>query len=264
VDDQARTLRQLALRHSGGTACPPREQVGNEPESCTWQAAGGDPAARRRYVADVPVAALAGRRSSLVVVTGARGGVGTTTIAAGLAVWLSGQGRGTALVDADPHGDLALRFGLDQSSTVGDVLTGRRTAGQALRCGPAQLWLLPAAWDQSEVLQATPDAQQWFIRQLRSLGDGVPSIIVDTGTGQTELARRLWRAADAVLVVTTPQGAAVAAAYGTIKRLAAGGGQIPIWPIVTGSSPEETKDVAARLAHACRRFLGINLCRSSG
>src|SRR5262245_56693153 len=61
----------------------------------------------------------------LVVVAGAKGGVGTTTIALNLAVALMHAGRRTVLVDAASNADIAqLAGGKASGSTIADVIAG--------------------------------------------------------------------------------------------------------------------------------------------
>ena len=69
----------------------------------------------------------------LLVVTGAKGGVGTTSVAINLAVAMSRQSRKVVLVDADFDGaDVATLCGLDEKHSVADVLAGRLSAAKAI------------------------------------------------------------------------------------------------------------------------------------
>ena len=83
-----------------------------------------------------------------IVVTGGKGGVGTTTVAINLAAALAQNGRRTVLVDTAPHADAAQLLGVDveRGSCLDDVLAGSLTAADALSAGPAGISLLAGQW----------------------------------------------------------------------------------------------------------------------
>lgn len=197
----------------------------------------------------------------LLAVSGGKGGVGATTIALNLAVAFARRGARAVLVDADPHGgDLALRCRLEARHTLADVLSGQRSVREAVEPGPWGIRVLPGAWGVAEQSPASPDAQQRLLEQLQALRGEADWVVIDTGDGLSRLVRRFWLAADAVLLVTTPDLASVMAAYGAIKVLAAGDDGIRLRSLVTmAPCLEAADDVHARLAHVCRRFLGIRL-----
>jgi flagellar biosynthesis protein FlhG len=195
----------------------------------------------------------------LVAIGGGKGGVGTTTIAVNLAVALAQQGRRTALVDADPHGgDAAMLLGLDERHTLADVLQSRRTVDEAFAPGVAGLWVLPAAWAEGGVPEASTAAHERLFSQLGDLGHRVECLVVDVGNAPDRLARRFWQAADLTLMVTTPEEASVMAAYARIKALASSRDSGPIHTLVNRAPGDTTaREVHARLAQACLRFLDV-------
>src|SRR4029079_19473705 len=84
----------------------------------------------------------------MIVVTGAKGGVGTTTIALNLAVALTHAGHRTVLVDAAPNADIAQLAGTDAGAggSIADVVEGKCDADEALREGPGGAALLAGSW----------------------------------------------------------------------------------------------------------------------
>lgn len=194
----------------------------------------------------------------LVVIGGGKGGVGTTTIAVNLAVVLARQGRRTALVDADPHGgDAAMLLGLDERYTLADVLQSRRTVEEAFLPGAAGLWVLPSAWADSGVQEASTAAHERFFAQLGNLGNRIDYVVVDVGNAPDRLCRRFWQVADLIVVATTPDEASVMAAYARIKASALDRNPGSIRTFVNRAGGVAAREVHARLTRACLRFLDV-------
>ena len=200
-------------------------------------------------------------RPRLVVIAGGKGGVGATTVAVNLAVVLALQRHRTVLVDADPDGgNAAMLAGLEERYTIADVLSDRRTVQDALETGPGGVLVLPGSWGLASIAEHPAVAHERLVRQLQALGSKAEVVIVDAAAGSDRLTRRFWQAADAVLLVTSPEPASVMNAYASIKALAGGDDSIPIHSLVNMASRTDVAvEVHARLARACLRFLGIRL-----
>jgi flagellar biosynthesis protein FlhG len=195
----------------------------------------------------------------LLVVSGGKGGVGTTIVAANLAVALARQGRRAVWVDADfDHGGNAPLLGLGERGSVADVLAGRRGVHEVLERGPSGVQVLAGAWASGEVSDPSPIAQERFIRELKLLAPHADAVVIDAGSSRTPLARRLWQAASAVAVVATPDSTAVMNAYAAIKTLADAEKEPTVYTLVNLAGDSATADeVHARIAAACRRFLSV-------
>ena len=146
---------------------------------------------------------------------GAKGGVGTTALALALAV-VSGatlvdlaDGRSdlSDLLGRRPEGTIAglAQLGLDLDGAL-DSITGTHPSGLQVLAGGGhdQLDLLPQGLSASIV---------------RALRHGRPLTLVDTGRGLAPAAREAVAAADATLLVTTPDAQAAAAARAQLLAL---------------------------------------------
>ncbi|NLY00074.1 MAG: MinD/ParA family protein [Rhodopirellula sp.] len=197
----------------------------------------------------------------LILLTGGKGGTGTTTIAVGLATAAAQCGCEILLVDANRHGgDVATLCQVDEPWTIADVLSSRATAGDAIRQGPRRLRVLPGAWGQ-ENLDETSDADhRRLIEQLRVLRPAADYIIVDGGAGSGRALSRFWEVADSVVAVTTAESNAVMDTYASIKLLARRGNAPCVSALVNRApSPRAAEEVYDRLARSCRRFLEVDL-----
>lgn len=214
----------------------------------------------RRLVLATPREAYAGScvPLRLLVLTGAKGGVGTTTLAVNLAVALADHGARVVLVDADvQRADVTNLCGLSDYRGVADVLASRRDIHEVLLRGPAGIQIVPGVWAPGDGSGFSEKTQYRLLRQLRGLGRHAEWVLVDVGHGSPEVVRRFWQAADEVLMVTTPDNVSVMDAYATLKSLL-GETVSPCLRLLVNrsTSEDEATDVHRRLDQSCRRFLG--------
>lgn len=205
---------------------------------------------------------IASQPPKLVVVTGGKGGVGTTTIAVNLAIALAHDGRRVVLVDADLDGaDAGTLCHIDEpNSTVADILSGRLSVHEALELGPAGIQVLPGAWAGGALVDCSPSAQQRLLTQLKCLGAYADFVVLDVGSGANRVIGHFWHAADQVFLVTTPDVVSVMDAYAAVKVLCAGIAPPSLKSVVNfAPHPAAAADVHQRLSRACRRFLGLKL-----
>ena len=193
-----------------------------------------------------------------IVVFGGKGGVGATTAAVSIAVLLAKHGHRTVLVDADLSSpDVAQMCQIDAHHSVADVLAGRHSVHEVLLRGPAGLQILPGAWAPEKVTECSSAALHKFIEEINGLGNHADVVVIDVGSGPSQLVRDFWRSADAILVVTTAESQSIVDTYAAIKILA---GESPILPHTLVNRVDrsaEGQEVHLRIANASRRFLGI-------
>jgi flagellar biosynthesis protein FlhG len=209
----------------------------------------------RQTALERPVADAGPRR---IAVSGAKGGVGATTIAVNLAVALARQGHRTILVDAHlQRPDVAKLCLLEERDTISDVLAARRTVHEVLQVGPPGVSVLPGASTAEPVVDCSPSAQQRLLEQLAGLGPFADAIVMDVGSGLSHTARRFWIAADIVLLVTTGEVASVMDAYAAIKVLLGNDTSVPVRTLANMVPTSlVAAEVHGRIAQASHRFLG--------
>lgn len=206
-----------------------------------------------------PQSVPSARAARLVVIAGAKGGVGATTLAVNLAVCLARLRHRAVLVDADPSGgDAALLCQIEERYTIADVLAGGRDVSGALQSGPAGVQVLAGAWEPDVLADPPARTQHHLIEQLCRLPNLAELVIADVGNTWSRSMRRWCQAADAILLVTTTSPASLMAAYATVKLMAAHALAPPVELVVNKAADACGVEAAvARLATVCRRFLGF-------
>ncbi len=197
-----------------------------------------------------------------VLVTGGKGGVGKTTVAANLGVQMAEQGHSVLLVDLDLGlSNLGLFLGLQDGPTVEDALEGRVSFAACLREGPHGVRVLTASNGSEAMGALTVERRTQLIEGLAQLARQFDVVIGDSAAGVGPDVLQFAGLADRVLVVTTPEVAALTDAYGVIKALdqfgQRTGHDIPTPELVVNqcSGVEEGQDIARKLRQVCERFL---------
>ena len=197
-----------------------------------------------------------------VLVTGGKGGVGKTTLAANLGVQLAREGRRVLVVDLDLGlANVNVLLGLESGATVEDVFAGRAELRDCVRSGPGGVDVLVAGSGEGRMAVLGPERRGAFLQGLKELSGEYELVLGDSAAGIGPDVLHFAAVADRVLVVTTPEVAALTDAYGLIKALDRHGARtradIPTPEVVVNlsSGVEEGHAVAAKLRAICERFL---------
>jgi flagellar biosynthesis protein FlhG len=185
--------------------------------------------------------------------------VGVSTLAIQVAIALVDQGLRVVLVDADLYrADIAPLCNLPERGHVGDILSARRDIHEVLERGPGGILVVPGVWAPDHEIPFSQHAQHRFWRQVQSLGRHADMVLMDVGSASAPTTHRFWLAADAVVLITTPDSVSVMDCYATFKS-AVNQGMAPadVHLIVNkAASAEEAAEVFQRIENSARRFLG--------
>ena len=210
---------------------------------------------------DVP--ADDGAHVPMVVVAGARAGVGATTVAVNLAAALADRGERVLLVDAAEHENHLAKFSAIESeleNSVADVMTGKCAVADAMASGALGMRVLASRSRRAGTADFSRQGQQRLLNALDGLGEGVDSIVVDAGHGLTSWTRRFWLRGRLVVLVSTREDSALLDAYAAMKHCS----QEAIRPAVRllvnqADSEAAVNEVQRRMNHACQRFLSLSI-----
>jgi len=162
--------------------------------------------------------ATPGRQCRIIAVGGAKGGIGKSTVAANLGVFLAAQGHRTVIVDLDLGGaNLHLYLGktfvkknindyLSRAvSSLGDIIMPTKFGPQLIGGDSSQLGSANVSFS----------AKMKLIKSLRELNTDY--VIIDLGSNTSFNMLDFFLAADSRLVVTTCEPASYLEAYNFIK-----------------------------------------------
>jgi flagellar biosynthesis protein FlhG len=188
--------------------------------------------------------------------------VGKSTLTADLGVHLAAQGLRVLLVDLDlglANLDVLLRLGAGRN--LEDALAGRCALEDCVVTGPSGVHVLPAGSGTAEMGRPDAERRARLLEGIRELSAGYDLVVGDSAAGIGHDVLGFAAAADHVLVVTTPQAAALTDAYGLIKALDTwaqeAGVEVPTPELLVNlvSGIDEADATARRLQRVCERFL---------
>ena len=155
-------------------------------------------------------APLAVERARTIGFLGAKGGLGTTTLALNVAVALAQAGEATVVADLRPgQGTMGLLLGLNHTTGMGTLLakTAAAITSQAVEghlmthVTGLRLLLSSPAPDEAAHSAAVAQAEQ-IVRHLAGL---CKCLVLDLGAGLSEMAKRVASMCDALIVAVEPQ-----------------------------------------------------------
>jgi len=200
-----------------------------------------------------------------VLVTGGKGGVGKTTVCANLGVQLATSGLRVLMVDLDLGlANLDLALGLETGATLEDALEQGIDLTDCVREGPAGVHVLPAGSGNERMGRLDAGRRAKLVEALAGLSLEYDLVVGDSAAGIGPDVLAFAAIADRVLLVTTPDLAALTDAYGVIKAMdqlgVRTGADIPTPEVIVNQSRdiEEGQAIARKLRSISERFL----CRS--
>ncbi|WP_255169015.1 MinD/ParA family ATP-binding protein [Natrononativus amylolyticus] len=180
-------------------------------------------------------------QQTVYAIASGKGGVGKTTTTVNLGTALARAGNRVAIVDADlGMANLAGFVSLDaESTTLHDVLAGNATVAEATHGLAENIVAVPSGTDLTGYADTTPEG---LGEVVDALGEEFDYVLLDVGAGVSHETVLPLGLADAVVLVTTPEPAAVQDATKTIELTERAGGDLA-GLLVTRTRP--SGDVAA-------------------
>ncbi|GIW77946.1 MAG: site-determining protein [Phycisphaerae bacterium] len=205
--------------------------------------------------------AQSARRARVIAVTSGKGGVGKSNIAVNLAIRMAQSGKQVALLDADlglANADVLCN--VDLKWNLSHLITRKRTLQEVMIQAPGGFHLIGGASGLAKMADLTDQDRQRILDSLTELESMFDVLIIDTGAGINANVLCFTRAADHVLIVTTPEPTAITDAYAVAKVMIRDGQERQMSLVVNQvRSAAEGRAVYERISKVARQFLGIGI-----
>jgi flagellar biosynthesis protein FlhG len=205
------------------------------------------------------------RRASVIAITSGKGGVGKSNVAVNLAIKLSAAGKRVVLLDADLGlANADVLCGIDLPCNLSHVIARRKELSEVMVKAPGGFRLIGGASGLARMADLTDYDRQRIVDAMGELEETTDIILIDTGAGISPNVLSFTRAADHVLVLTTPEPTAITDAYAVIKVISratpeeAADRRVSLL-VNQVRSPGEARVVHERIAKVARQFLGVSV-----
>jgi flagellar biosynthesis protein FlhG len=199
--------------------------------------------------------------ANVIAITSGKGGVGKSNIAVNLAIKLAGAGKNVVLLDADlglANADVLCN--IDLPCNLSHVIARKKELRDVMVRAPGGFHLIGGASGLARMADLTDFDRQRLVDSLVELEQQCDIILIDTGAGISPNVLSFTRAADHVLVVTTPEPTAITDAYAVIKVISRDGCERRLSLLVNQTrTPHEGRVVHERISKVARQFLGVSV-----
>lgn len=201
-------------------------------------------------------------RSGVVVVGSGKGGVGTSTVSALLALTAAHRGEHVLLVDADESvGSLHYMLGVkDAGAGLGALRGGRVTPQDLLVVAGPGLTLLPGGGGgvDATLSSATAERRALF-RRVADLYDRYDLVVVDGGSRLESVMAACGAGVERLLCVTEPGRISLAASYALFKVARTRFEGLPVEMVINGADDRSGRGLHAVVRQATQSFLGTDV-----
>jgi len=201
------------------------------------------------------------RPAKVLAITSGKGGVGKTNISANLAICMAVSQKKVLLIDADLSlGNLDIVMGLHSKYNISHLLNGQKSIEEIIYSGPEGLGIICGASGLEDLANIDEFRRHRLLGELSRLQSDFDVIVIDTAAGISRTVVGFCLAADHVLLVTTPEAAAMTDAYAMIKVLAVNSFARRISLIVNmASTIAEGKRTYQQIANVAKQFLNTHV-----
>jgi flagellar biosynthesis protein FlhG len=159
-------------------------------------------------------------KSKLITILSGKGGVGKSNIALNLSIALAGNAKKVALVDTNLHvANIDILLGHAPPLRLLDLAKGESSIEDITVEIMHGVKVISAGKADSELLEMEDTVRESVFHTLFELSKKEDYIIIDTQTGVSSFMVDLAMRSDIVIIVTTPDSAAISDAYAVMKIL---------------------------------------------
>jgi flagellar biosynthesis protein FlhG len=149
---------------------------------------------------------------------------------------------------------------VDLPYNLSHVIARKKELADVLVTAPGGFRLIGGASGLARMADLSDFDRQRLVNALGELETQADIILIDTGAGISPNVLSFTRAADHVLIVTTPEPTAITDAYAVVKVISRDGGDRRLSLLVNQArSQMESRVVFDRIAKVAKQFLGVDV-----
>ncbi|MBX9928091.1 MAG: AAA family ATPase [Gemmatimonadaceae bacterium] len=214
----------------------------------------------RQWVTERATTPWRASEDPIVVVAGAKGGLGTSTTAALMALTAAERGRRTLLIDTDAHvGTIHRWFGLDAPRSIADFARGDCSVDEAALHLADGLFLLPGGPGTCRAPGLTANDRRALHRRLSAVTPRFDLTIIDAGAQLEALVAAGTVGVRRLIAVGNVDPVALAASFALLKAADARWPGIPVEWLVPRHEEARARRAFDHLQLGSARFLGREL-----
>lgn len=214
----------------------------------------------RRFLARRERSVHTGGAGNVVVVGGGRGGLGTSSLAALLALVWAADGHEVLLVDADDNlGVLHLLLGAPAGQGIGVLRDGTADAEDLVVSVAPGLGLLTVQPPEEDDPAPTGAERRALVRRLASLYPRYGRVVIDGGSRLESVAGACASGASTLLALTAPDRVSLAATHALVKACTARVPGLDVRIAANRTSATEARAAFEILQEGVVRFLGMDI-----
>lgn len=197
----------------------------------------------------------------VITVTSGKGGVGKSNVVINLAATISRMGSRVLVVDADLGlANLDVLLGLKNKFNLKHVIEGQMKLKDIVVEGPAGIKVIPGSSGIPRIANMNNRKRKEFIASFEEIEDEADIILIDTSAGIAKNVITFALLADEIILVTTPEPAAITDAYAVIKVIQTQKPTANVGLIVNMARTEaQASEVAHKIAQVSQQFLGFHV-----
>ena len=199
--------------------------------------------------------------TKVLSVTSGKGGVGKTAAVANIGLSLARSGNKVLILDADLGlANVDVVFGLTPTYNLNHFFSGEADLEAIMVKGPHDIRILPAGSGLQSFIQLDSDHKLKLLDGLDSLNIYFDYLLIDTEAGISENVTYFNTAAQEIILVTTPDPAAITDVYALMKLLSTRYHEKHFNLAVNMvANEEEALDVYRKLSIVSNRYLDISI-----
>ncbi len=158
--------------------------------------------------------------SRVITITSGKGGVGKTSLAINLAIFLSRLGKKVIVLDADfGLANIEVMLGIRPQYNLADLMFRGKTLNEITTEGPENIGFISGGSGIREMTNLTKEQLINLSAKLEELDRQADVVIIDTGAGISENVMEFVMSSAEVLLVATPEPTSITDAYALLKTL---------------------------------------------